>query len=352
MNSRRIISKEFMFLNKTHLRLSDAQMRLRNVIQRKIDSGAYKLENCRCLCGCDNDVIIAETDRYGFSLKTVICKACGILRINPRLDRNSLKEFYGREYQDLYFNTGASGIAAHFKAQRTAGLYIKDFIESHYKYSKFKGRTILEIGCSAGGILEPFLQSGAAVRGYDYNDSYLEYGRSVDKRLDLRHGGIDDIGSIRDRFDLIIMNHVLEHMHDPKETIQAAGRLLKDNGILYLSVPSIKNTQYYNSPTRSYLGSLHIAHLYYFSRNSLVSIMDNFEPVFIDDKVRGIFRCSPGKKAAPFPDEYKKNISFITWRENSLPGALLRRVDVALEGHNFYSRAQWFLYCLRKKGFR
>lgn len=350
MNTHRIISKDFTFLNKTHLPLSDKQVRLRDTIQKKIDSGIYKLENCRCLCGCDNAIIIAETDRYGFSLKTAICKACGILRTNPRLDQNSLKEFYGKEYQGLYFNAETSGIPAHFKAQCTNGIYIKDFIELHHKDFKFKGRTILEIGCSAGGILAPFLKAGAAVRGYDYNDSYLEYGKSVDKRLDLRHGGLDDIRNIPDRFDLIIMNHVLEHMYDPKEAIQVAGKLLKDEGILYLSVPSIKNAQYYNSPTRSYLGSLHIAHLYYFSRNSLVSIMDNFEPIFIDDKVRGIFRRSPGKKAAPFPDEYDRNISFILWRENSLLGALLRKVDVALHEHHLYARTLWFLHCLRNKG--
>lgn len=341
-----------MFLNKAHLPLSCMQARLRDTIQRKIDSGIYKLEDSRCLCSFDDDIIIAETDRYGLSLKTVICKACGIVRINPRLDQNALKEFYGNEYHDLYFTTETSGIPAHFKAQRTSGLYIKDFIESHYKDFKFNGATILEIGCSAGGILEPFLKAGAIVRGYDYNDSYLEYGRSVDKRLDLHHGGIDDIRNIRDRFDLIIMNHVLEHMYDPKEAIQAAGRLIKDEGILYLSVPSVKNTQYYNSPTGSYLGSLHIAHLYYFSRNSLLSIMDNFEPIFIDDKVRGIFRRSPGKKAAPFPDEHDKNISFILWRENSLRGALSRKIDVALHGHHLYARVLWFLYCLRNGGFK
>lgn len=352
MNTHRIISKDFMFLNKAHLPLSDIQVRLRDAIQRKIDSGTYKLESCKCLCGCDNATIIAETDRYGFSLKTAICKDCGILRTNPRLDQNSLKEFYVKEYQDLYFNTATCGIPVHFNAQRTNGLYIKDFIESHHKDFKLNGRTVLEIGCSAGGILEPFLKAGATVRGYDFNDSYLEYGRGVDKNLDLRHGGIDDIRNIHDRFDLIIMNHVLEHMHDPKEAIQAAGKLLKDGGILYLSVPSIKNAQYYNSPTRSYLGSLHIAHLYYFSRNSLVSIMDNFEPIFIDDKVRGIFRYSAGKKAVPFPDEHDRNIRFILWRENSLPGALLRKVDVALYDHHLYTRALWFLHCLRNRGFR
>lgn len=347
MNTQRIISRDFMFLNKAHLPLNDMQIRLRDAIQGKIDSGIYKLENCKCLCGSDNGIIISETDRYGFSLKTVICKSCGILRTNPRLDQNSLKEFYGKEYQDLYFNTETSGIPAHFKAQRTNGLYIKDFIASHHKDFKLNGRTVLEIGCSAGGILAPFLKAGATVRGYDYNDNYLEYGKSVDKRLDLRHGGIDDIINITERFDLVIMNHVLEHMYNPKEAIQAASKLLKDNGILYLSVPGVKNAQYYNSHTKSFLGSLHIAHLYYFSRNSLLSIMDNFEPIFIDDKVRGIFRRSPDKKVAAFADEYDRNINFILWRENSLLGALLRKVDVALYDYHLYTRTLWFLHCLR-----
>lgn len=352
MDNYRILSKDFMFSNKAHLPLSDAQVRLRDSIQRKMSSGIYKLENCICLCGSDNDVVIAETDRYGFNLKTVICKACGMLRTNPRLDKDSLKEFYSKEYHDLYFNGETSGIPAHFKAQQANGIYIGDFIKAHYKGFKFNGKAVLEIGCSAGGILASFLKAGADVRGYDYNKSYLEYGKSVDKGLNLRYGGIDEIRNTGDRFDLIIMNHVLEHMHDPKEAIRLAGKLLKGNGILYLSVPSIKNAQYYNSPTMSCLGSLHIAHLYYFSRNSLASIMDDFEVIFIDDKVRGIFRRSIGRKAAPFPDEYNRNISFMLWWENSLLGAFLRKVDVVVYGHNLYTRILWFLHCLRNLGVR
>ncbi|MCX5677951.1 MAG: methyltransferase domain-containing protein [Candidatus Omnitrophica bacterium] len=348
-HDRKIISKKYQFSNIAHLPLSDEQIKLRDAIQEKIGSGIYALEHCRCLCGSGDAAIIAETDRYGFSLNTVICKSCGILRTDPRLDDRSLREFYSKEYQDLYFNSGTSSISAHFKAQRTNGLYIMDFLRAHYKAFTLKGKSVMEIGCSAGGILASFLDAGAEVRGYDLNDSYLEYGRSINKGLDLRHGGIDDMKHIRDRFDLVIMNHVLEHLADPKAAVMVACGLLKDSGILFLSVPSIKNAQYYNSPTRSYLGSLHIAHLYHFSRNALISVAEGLEPIYVDGKARGIFKRARVKKTLPFPREYERNMRFIRWRENSLSGAVSRRVDMMLHDHHFYTRATWLLHCLRNR---
>ncbi len=344
-NSYRVL-EHFMFSNKAHVPLNDKQMRLRDAIQNKMDKGAYKLEECRCLCGSDDAMVIAEVDRYAFHLKTVICKACGILRTNPRPGEHSLKEFYSQEYQDLYFNTDSASLSGHFQAQFVNGVYIKDFISAHSKHFTLKGKSVLEIGCSAGGVLMPFLKAGAVVRGYDYNDRYLEYGRGINKDLDLRHGGIDEVKNIRDRFDLIIINHVLEHLADPREVIAIAGNLLKDDGILYLSVPGIKNAHYYNSPVKSYLGSLHIAHLYHFSRKSLISIMDNFEPVFVDEKVRGIFIRSPGEKAPPFPREYDSNLRYILWRENSITGSIAKKIDVLLYDHYYYTRVIKALHSL------
>ena len=72
---------------------------------KKIDGGIYRLEETNCLCGSKGEVIISETDRYGLSLNTVICKKCGLLRTNPRLDKNSLTEFYIKEYRDLYMES-------------------------------------------------------------------------------------------------------------------------------------------------------------------------------------------------------------------------------------------------------
>ncbi|MBN1526089.1 MAG: methyltransferase domain-containing protein [Candidatus Omnitrophica bacterium] len=328
----------FMFSGRSHVPLNSVQTALRDAIQDKLDKGYYKLEDCHCLCGADDDVIIAGTDRYGFAINTVICRSCGILRIDPRPSRGVLKEFYSREYQDLYWDAEPENISDHFRAQVTGGVYMKDFIKGHLNISGFRGKTVMEIGCSAGGILLPFLEDGADVRGYDYNKSYLEYGRSINRGLDLRHGGIDEVKNTGERFDFLIMNHVLEHLVDPKEAVQTAFNLLKDGGILYLSVPSIKNANYYKSHDKSYLGSLHIAHLYHFSRNALMSIMDNFEPIFVDEKVRGIFKRSPGKKAEKFPREYDSNIRFILWRENSVSGLISRKFDVFLYGHYFYTR--------------
>lgn len=89
-----LISKKYKYHQKSHIYLNRAQKLIRDGIQKKIEDGIYKLEETNCLCGAKNDVVIAETDRYGLSLDTVICRICGLLRTDPRLDKNSLTEFY------------------------------------------------------------------------------------------------------------------------------------------------------------------------------------------------------------------------------------------------------------------
>src|SRR6056297_1374060 len=52
---------------------------------------------------------------------------------------------------------------------------------------------------------------------------------------------IHDIPDDRDKFDLITMWHVLEHVHDLQETVAKIESLLADNGILVIAVPNIES---------------------------------------------------------------------------------------------------------------
>lgn len=313
-----IISRRFQFRNKSHIRLNQKQILTCNKVQGKIENGTYRLVESPCLCGQGSGVVIAETDRYGLHLNTAICRKCGLLRTNPRLDKYSLDEFYKHEYRDLYMES-EDVEEGYFKGMILRGREIKDLIKEHYTEIGFRGMEVLEIGCSAGGLLVPFLDEGATVQGYDYDQRYLNYGNKLMPALNLLFGGLEKLKSENKKYDLVIINHVLEHLPDPNHAIEIINNSLKPNGILYVSVPGLKNPEFYFSPIKSFVGSLHIAHLYHFTELSLVQLMKGFKVIYIDDAIRAIFQLNGNEStlSTNLSSEYSVNLEFINQYEKS-----------------------------------
>lgn len=333
-----LISKKYKYHQKSHIHLNREQKLIRNGIQKKINSGVYKLEETSCLCGTKDDVIISETDRYGLNLKTVICKNCGLLRTNPRLDKNSLTEFYINEYRDLYMES-KEVTEGYFKNMISRGREVIELIRRCCAGIEFKGMDVLDIGCSAGGILVPFLEAGATVKGYDYDRRYLDYGNSRNPALNLCFGGLEDLKAEDKKYDLIIINHVLEHLSSPEATLEQVKGNLKPDGILYIGLPGLKNPAYYYSSSKSFLGSLHIGHLYHFTSASLLRLMKGFEPLYIDEEIKAVFRMAGGKDAAygALLPEYDETLAFIRQYENDFMWKL-RRLKIILTDLPYFLR--------------
>jgi hypothetical protein len=65
-------------------------------------------------------------------------------------------------------------------------------------------------------------------------------------------------------FDLIMVNHVLEHLMWPNEILIGLRQLLSEDGHLFIDVPAIEG---YRS-----VESLHIGHMYHFSESTLQAL--------------------------------------------------------------------------------
>jgi len=96
---------------------------------------------------------------------------------------------------------------------------------------------LLDVGCGNGTFLLRARSAGWEVVGVDFDRMAIKM--ALSQGLDARLGGVEVIESTGERFDVITLSHVIEHVHYPVEVLKACYRLLKPGGILWLETPNI-----------------------------------------------------------------------------------------------------------------
>lgn len=98
-----------------------------------------------------------------------------------------------------------------------------------------KEGSVLDVGTGMGYLLAAFAEElpRFEVAGYDLNDEKEESIRA-NGATDFYSGSLENIPK---KFDLITLNHVLEHLTDPVTVLKQASALLKPGGYLAVIVP-------------------------------------------------------------------------------------------------------------------
>jgi ubiquinone/menaquinone biosynthesis C-methylase UbiE len=106
-----------------------------------------------------------------------------------------------------------------------------------------KNGRILDVGCGDGSFLFDFKQRNWDVYGVDISKISC---RIAKKKLgnnifncELKNCGFPD-----QYYDVITLNHVLEHLPNPEEELREIRRILKDDGVVYAGVPNIDSLQF------------------------------------------------------------------------------------------------------------
>jgi len=97
-----------------------------------------------------------------------------------------------------------------------------------------KGR-VLEIGCATGVMLEIFKKADWEVWGVEPSGSSL---LAEKKGIKVLNTTFDTADLQEDYFDLVIMNHTLEHLKNPLSAVKKANSLLKKGGVIFIDVPN------------------------------------------------------------------------------------------------------------------
>jgi len=118
-------------------------------------------------------------------------------------------------------------------------------IESNFD----KDIKILEIGCGQGLMLKELQNRGYDVEGLEPSLRASKIAR--EKKLKIIVGYFPET-KIKEKFDLIIISHVLEHIKNYKKFIKSLEKILKSNGCLLLTqtnykglIPKIQKENWY-----------------------------------------------------------------------------------------------------------
>jgi 2-polyprenyl-3-methyl-5-hydroxy-6-metoxy-1,4-benzoquinol methylase len=98
-----------------------------------------------------------------------------------------------------------------------------------------RGR-LLDVGCGCGFFLREALERGWEAEGIDPSRESIDYLRATLGNVGTR-GTLDDCET-GERFDVITMINVLDHLVDPWKDVAKAAARLKTGGLLYVRVPN------------------------------------------------------------------------------------------------------------------
>lgn len=184
------------------------------------------------------------------------CLGCNAYFIQPWLDAEGLARFYPQEY----------GRYRHGESLNKKGYqgWQRFILENHYGYPNRDGRSsnplmrlaaavcvrftakevlpyrgngrILDIGCGAGGYLYRLQQWGWETYGVEPSQTGALQAQKLG--LAVRQGMLEEAGFAANFFDVVRMSNVLEHLPDPKHTLGEIQRILKPDGLVYLTVPN------------------------------------------------------------------------------------------------------------------
>lgn len=96
---------------------------------------------------------------------------------------------------------------------------------------------LLDVGCGNGRFLMLAQEIGWNAEGIDLDSKAVETARQ--RGLAVCQGGIEILSEEQEKYDVITLSHVIEHVPDPLNLLRSIYRLLKPGGSLWLETPNL-----------------------------------------------------------------------------------------------------------------
>ena len=161
------------------------------------------------------------------------CDYCTLAFINPQPTWKELQPYYEADYVP-YVPSSESDVQKCVQEVRQTGKY-QSFSQS---FSLLPSDRVLEIGPGGGTFLRVAQSVCRQAMGVEPSDEAVTVLRK--QGCDVFHGELVDFSKSYqgERFSLVLMSHVLEHMPQPKEALLAIRQLISPQSRVVIWVPN------------------------------------------------------------------------------------------------------------------
>ena len=203
------------------------------------------------------------------------CEECGLVRLAhiPAQDVAYPSEYYGQGGRK--FVPGVEAVSKIRPALLTSVIRRCEQAPARI----YRKPRVLDVGCGRGYLLRDLAARGWDCAGIDIPGAPLP--RDADALgFDCRVGDAGALPWAAESFDLVVINHVLEHVRDPWAACHEANRVLRNGGMLYIGVPNYGSLQ--SRLFGAHWFPLEVPrHIYHFSKSALSRVLkeSGFTPI-------------------------------------------------------------------------
>lgn len=211
-----------------------------------------------------NQKFVTFDDSSGLSgYRVVACERCGFIFA----DCIPEQDVFDRYYREMSKYEPRDSQWSLSDAKRRNYETIVDALCSRFPNCE---TSILDVGSAGGDLLSVFKERGYNhLTGFDpspqcVTDAQIRYGIRV------TNAPISQIRSSGERYDLIVLSGVLEHLRDLQRTLRSLVALLKPDGHIFFCVPdALRIIDYVEAPYQH----LSLEHINYFTSRTLAALM-------------------------------------------------------------------------------
>ncbi len=277
---------------------------------------------CKICKNSENNIIhVAKEMMFGYKdeFNYLECANCGCVQIvdipedlskyypenyyslsdDPKKRYKTFRHRLRYRLADSYFILGKGGLLAKYYAQQS------QCKERYSSYAFLVGRInknsrILDVGCGKGILL--YALKNAGFKNVEGLDPYLNEDIQYDNGLKISKKYLSEINN---KYNVIMLNHSLEHMDNQFETMRDLYKLLEDDGICIIRIPTASsyawreyktNWVQLDAPRHFYLHTLDSMKILVESANMYIEKVEydseSFQFLGSEQYIRGISLCA------------------------------------------------------------
>jgi SAM-dependent methyltransferase len=193
----------------------------------------------------------------------VVCRRCGMCFASGLPSEGRFAEYY-RESSKYDLAAGEVQLSPEDRRRFSDQA---QFVGDH---ASDRTAPLLDVGTATGGFLEALRREGfERLYGVDPSPDAVSVARGV-RGLDVRVGGLAAAGQCSVPFGLVSYIAVLEHLVDPRAEVRAVGRLLRSDGLMFVSVPDAGSFRHHAAAP---FQEFSVEHVNFFTSGSLGNLM-------------------------------------------------------------------------------